>query len=353
MSAKTVEMLNSSVTRRGVWIPRIGNGDVLTVREDQLGELASGSIRVKTAFAGLNFAELSARQGLYPDAPKLPCIVGYEGSGDIIAVGSEVTNFRVGDRVLYMTRFWGHADHVDVPAQYAVTLPESMSYEEGAALPVNYLTAYQMAYETARLRPGDKVLIHMAAGGVGIAMLQLCKAIGQVETFGTASASKHAAIKAQGCDHPIDYHTEDYVQAVRSIAKDGIDFVFDALGGDDWAKGYSLLREGGQLVMFGLANSNKGGGGRKLFHVAKQLWNVPKFKTMDLLNTNRGVSGTNMGTMWHRNDVMQRAFTKLLALHEQGLVKPVIDSVHSFDNAKEAFARLEFGKNVGKVLLRP
>jgi len=173
---------------QAIWITKHGGANVLEVREGPDPEPAAGEVRIKVRASGLNFAEVMARQGLYPDAPKTPCVVGYEVAGEVDAIGAGVTDVKVGDRVAAMTRFGGHASVVTAPEAQVFPMPESMSFEEGAALPVNYLTAYHMLFEIKRVRPGENVLVHMAAGGVGTAALQLCRTVEDVTTYGTCSA---------------------------------------------------------------------------------------------------------------------------------------------------------------------
>src|SRR5208282_1562841 len=204
--------------------------EVLEVRETPDPVPKPGEVRIRSAACGMNFAEVSARQGLYPEAPKPPCVVGYEASGTIDMVGDGVDSGLMGKRVMVLARFGAHADQVCVPAAYAFPIPDQMSFEEAAAIPVNYLTAYQMLFRVAQIRPGESVLIHIAAGGVGLAALQLCRTVEGVVTFGTASASKHDVVRANGCTHPIDYHTIDYfVEIMRLTRGAGVDIVLDAL----------------------------------------------------------------------------------------------------------------------------
>src|SRR5438094_2232073 len=154
---------------RQVWIPKAGPPEVLQVREAPDPTPRAGEVRIRVEASGINFADLMARVGLYPDAPKLPCVVGYEVAGTVDQVGAGVTGFAAGDRVLAMPKFGGYTDVLAVPAGQASKLPDKMSFEEGAAMPVVYLTAHHMMIQTGNLRPGSRVLIHSAAGGVGLA----------------------------------------------------------------------------------------------------------------------------------------------------------------------------------------
>src|SRR5579871_2020725 len=157
---------------RQVWITKTGAPEVLQVREAKDPDAQKGQVRIRVHAAGINFADLMARVGLYPDAPKLPAVVGYEVAGTIDQVGEGVSDFKVGDRVLAMPRFGGYTDVLVVPAAQTAKLPDAMTFEEGAALPVTYLTAHHMMLFTGHLRPKSRVLIHSAAGGVGIAAIQ-------------------------------------------------------------------------------------------------------------------------------------------------------------------------------------
>jgi NADPH:quinone reductase-like Zn-dependent oxidoreductase len=200
---------------RSVWIRKHGGPKMLEVRETPDPEPEAGEVRVDVRACGLNFAEVMARKGLYPDAPKPPCVVGYEGAGVIDKLGKDVTGFTVGTRVLFLTRFKGHASKVCTSTSQIFEIPDSMSFEEAAAIPVVYLTAYHMLFRVARIRPGEHVLVHMAAGGVGMAALQLCKTVENVTTYGTASKQKHDFVREHGCTHAIDYRSLDYVQEVK------------------------------------------------------------------------------------------------------------------------------------------
>ncbi|HSD11141.1 MAG TPA: alcohol dehydrogenase catalytic domain-containing protein, partial [Candidatus Binatia bacterium] len=174
---------------RQVWITRVGPPEVLELREAPDPTPMPGEVQIRVRASGINFADIMARLGLYPDSPKLPAVVGYEVAGDVAAVGAGVTR-AVGEKVFAITRFGGYSDVVCVPEAQAVPLSDGMTYEEGAAIPVNYLTAYQMLIQMGALKSGERVLVHSAAGGVGLAALDLCRIHG-AEVIGTASASKH------------------------------------------------------------------------------------------------------------------------------------------------------------------
>lgn len=338
---------------RAIWIKKHGGPDVLEVRETPDPEPGEDEVRVDVRAAGLNFAEVSARQGLYPDAPKPPCVVGYEGAGVVETVGAKVTRWRPGDRVLYLSRFWGHSSRVVQKESQVFRMPDAMSFEEGAALPVNYLTAYHMLFFVRMLQPNQTVFLHMAAGGVGTAALQLCKTVPGVTTIGTASAQKHEYAKSQGCDHVIDYRSLDYVAEVKRITGGrGADFVLDALGGKDWKKGYSILAPAGMLIAFGFANVAVPGK-RSLIHAASEVLRSPLWNGMTLMNDNHGIAGVNMGHLWGETELLTRELSALVALYEQKKIRPHVGGVFPFSRAKDAHAELEHGRNVGKIVLVP
>jgi synaptic vesicle membrane protein VAT-1 len=338
---------------RAIWITKAGGPAALEVRETADPEPGPGQVRVRVHAAGLNFAEVMAAQGLYPDAPKPPCVVGYEVAGIVDALGENASGPAVGSRVLALTRFGGHADVVCVPAEQVLPIPDAMSFEDAAAIPVNYITAYHMLFRVASIRPGERVLVHMAAGGVGMAALQLCRTVGDVEVFGTASAAKHEALRAEGCTHPIDYHTADYVAEVRRLTGgEGVDIVLDALGGNDWRKGMKLLRPCGRLVAFGFANMTSGQR-RRPVHMASQLAGVPLLTPLGLMDHNRTVSGVNIGHLWGQVSMLREELQAILALWDAGSVKPHVDASYPFTEAAAAHQRILQRQNIGKVLLVP
>src|SRR2546421_3287675 len=338
---------------RAVWITRSGGPEVLEVRQSPDPVPGAGEVCIRVHAAGLNFAEVMARQGLYPDAPKPPCVVGYEVAGVVDAVGPGVDGDAVGRRVLALVRFGGHAELVCAAAAQVVELPEPLGFAEAAAIPVNYLTAFHMLFRVANVRSGQRVLVHMAAGGVGIAVLQLYRTVPGVVSFGTASAAKHDVLREEGCTHPVDYRTEDYVARVLDLTGgEGVDLVLDPLGGRDWKRGLRLLRPVGQLIAYGFANL-AGGDRRSLTRLAGQLTGVPVLTPLGLMDRNRTVSGVNLGHLWDRPDLLREELDALMARRPSGAIKPRIDGVYPFERAADAHRRLTERRNVGKVVLVP
>jgi NADPH:quinone reductase-like Zn-dependent oxidoreductase len=232
-------------------------------------------------------------------------------------------------------------------------MPEGMTFEQGAAIPVTYLTAWHALFRVGHLAPGRAVLVHMAAGGVGTAALQLCATVPGVTVIGTASAAKHAILREEGCHHAVDYRTHDYEEEVRRITGGkGVDLVLDALGGADWKKGYRLLRPAGLLVTYGFANLASGPR-RSVLVALRQLLAVPRYSPLALMEDNKGVAGVNMGHLWGEAEMVLGELQALLALFREGKLRPRIDSVFRFEEAGGAHERLQGRGSVGKVLLTP
>jgi NADPH:quinone reductase-like Zn-dependent oxidoreductase len=334
-----------------------GGPEVLKVLERPDPPVGPGEVRVAVKAAGINFADTMARVGLYPDAPKPPCVMGYEFAGVVESVGEGVADHAIGDRVVAGTRFGGQAELVTVPAEQALPLPERLSFEQGAAFPVNYGTAYAALIIMGSLRTGDRVLIHAAAGGVGTAATQIARNAG-AEIFGTASPGKHDAIRAQGVTHAIDYRGQDFeAETMRITAGEGVDLIIDALGPTSFRKDYRLLRSGGRLVMYGLSEATSEG--RRDIPAALKgllkmpLATMPWWKSLALMNENKGVFGLNMLSWWDREGSLDRVTEPLMADLETGLLDPVVAEAFPFERAGEAHEFIAQRRNVGKVVLFP
>jgi NADPH:quinone reductase-like Zn-dependent oxidoreductase len=336
---------------RAVWVTRHGGPEVLEVREAPDPSPRAGEVRIRVRAAGVNFADVMARQGLYPSAPKPPTVVGYEVAGVVDALGEGVTAPAEGARVLAMTKFGGYADTVCVPASQAFGMPDAMSFEEAAAMPVTYLTAHHALFRAAGLRAGERVLVHMAAGGVGIAALQLCRTVEGVTTFGTASAAKHDVIRAEGCDHPIDYRSVDWAEAVKELSGTRrLDVVLDPLGGRETMRGYKLLGPGGRLVTYGFAGAVAGGKRRRV-RVALAWARRPRFDPLRMMSSSKTVAGVFLPSLARVPGLLEGQVDRLLELYAAGSLRPRIDSSYPLEKAGDAHRRLEDRGNVGKVLL--
>jgi NADPH:quinone reductase-like Zn-dependent oxidoreductase len=339
---------------RQIWIPKYGPPEVLELREGRDPLPAPGEIRVRVEAAGVNFADVMGRLGLYPDLPKLPCVPGYEVAGRVDAVGDGVGSDWVGRGVVALTRFGGYADVVCVPEARAFARPSGMTAAEGAAFPVNYLTAWQLLHVMGSLHEGETVLVHSAGGGVGIAAIQLAKRAG-ARVFGTASAAKHERLKALGCDACIDYTRADFQRSVRELTHGrGVELVLDAVGGRSFEKSYRCLAPTGRLGLFGLSAAATGKQRSLLRSLGPALRTLRmRFAPRTLMDENKGVFGVNVGHLWDEGDRVAAWMERLLALYAEGALRPVVDASVPFERAAEAHHRLQDRKNFGKVLLVP
>ncbi|XP_005796735.1 synaptic vesicle membrane protein VAT-1 homolog [Xiphophorus maculatus] len=312
--------------------------------------LKAGEVLVRVKVCGLNFADLMARQGLYDRLPSPPVTPGMECSGVVEAVGEEVTDRKVGDKVMVLNRFGLWQEVAVVPASHTFLIPDGMSFEEAAALPVNYITAYLMLFDFGNLRPNQSVLVHAAAGGVGIAATQLCKTVKDVTVFGTASASKHEAISQGGVTHAIDYRTKDYVEEVRKISPKGLDIILDPLGGSDTHKAYNLLKPMGKLITYGAANM-LAGQRKNLIAVAKNWYHQFSIHTLSLIQGNKSVCGFHLGYLDGEMELITQAMNTILDLYKQGKVKPRIDSTWHLEQVGDAMRKMQERNNIGKMIL--
>ena len=309
-----------------------------------------GEVRVAVQTSGVNFADVLARMGLYPDAPKPPVVVGYEVCGMVDQVGRGVTSVQVGDRVIALTRFGGYADQVVVPAEFAFSAPVAIEAAAAAAIPVNYVTALIALYRMANVAAGETVLVHGAGGGVGIAATQLAKLRGAV-VFGTASAGKHDAIRSLGVDHAIDYRTVDVGSEVRRLTNGrGVDVVLDPIGGRSFADSYRLLAPLGRLIAYGVS-SLATGERRSLWRAVTTIVRMPRFNPLSLMNRNCGVFGLNVGHLWSERARLAEGMTLLIDEVAAGRLRPIVARTFPLEQAAHAHRFIQSRSNIGKVVL--
>ncbi|MCW3028131.1 MAG: zinc-binding dehydrogenase [Solirubrobacterales bacterium] len=335
---------------RAVVITKHGGPGVLQVQERPDPEIGAGQVRIDVAAAGINFADVMARMGLYQDAPKTPCVVGYEVAGTVLELGEGVSDSHPdlshGQRVLAGTQFGGYASQVVVAADDVVALPDRLSFEQGAAIPVNYATAWAGLIGYGNLQRGERVLVHSAGGGVGIAATQIAKRAG-AEVYGTASPGKHARCMELGADRMLDYTTTGWE---RDAGK--FDVILDAVGGKSFRLSYSLLRPGGRLVAFG-ASAVVSGQRRNLLTALGAVARMPRFNMIKQMSESKAVIGLNMLTLWKDRGSLEPWIGPLGELLEDGTVDPVVAGDFSFEDAGAAQTMITERRNVGKVVLVP
>ncbi|MFH1632818.1 MAG: medium chain dehydrogenase/reductase family protein [Chloroflexota bacterium] len=323
---------------KSVIVTKRGSPEVLKIIENDLRAPSAREARIKTLAAPVCLPDVEARYGRTPFAPKIPFVPGYAVIGVVDAIGKGVTNAVVGDRVAALTAYGGYAEYIYWKSDRLIPIPTTLDPAEAVTLILNYIVAYQTLHRSAKVKAGDKVLIIGASGGIGTAFLQLGK-LANLTMYGIASKSKHNVLTEHGAT-PIDYQAQDFVEVIRQAEPDGLDAVFDGIGGDYIKRGFSLLRRGGTFV--GYANP------LSLSRTFRLLGQVILFNLLP-----NGRSATYYSTGKSRLD--KRPFLKdwaaLFKLLEEGKIKPVIMKKFPILEAAQANALLESGQVIGNIVL--
>ena len=335
-------------------IPRNGPPSVFEERELPDRRLAPKDVRIRVEAAGVNFADLMGRIGLYPDAPPLPYAPGYEVAGVIEEAGEQVeASLAPGTRVMSTTRFWGYADRVRAPQHWVTPIPDHVDFVTAAAVPVNYLTAYLALVHCGAAKPEERVLIHGGAGGVGMAALDLARGR-ELQLYATAgSDAKCRLLESKGVVRAFNYRTEDWAEASRAALRGGgYHLILDPLGPASFQKGLSMLEPLGRIVCYGFSNLVEGPK-RKLWKAATKLLTASKINPITLMNENKGVHGLNLAQLFTQRDLHRRAMQQLGEMLAAGAIQPTLDSTFPMTaaGAADAHTHLHERRNVGKVVL--
>ncbi|MFK7757907.1 MAG: zinc-binding alcohol dehydrogenase family protein [Flavobacteriales bacterium] len=325
--------------------------DSIELRDVDKPAVKEGEVLVKTSHFGLNFADVIMRQGLYREAPDFPFIPGYDACGIVEEIGEGVSEDYLGKRVVLMCKFGGYAEYISTNLLGVALLPEEVGSAEATAFGTQYLTAWYMSVHMQNLLPGDKVLIHAAAGGVGTALVQLCKWKG-AEIYATAGSNdKIAALEKAGVKKAINYKMEDYAQVLqRELKGERLTAAFNAIAGSTFKKDLRLLGSGGVFHMFGAAerSGQKGGMWSTLGLLRKMGLLLP----IMLMGKSRGIIGTNMlKVASHKPEVIQRGLEHLLKLHQEGHIKPLVGEVFKHTEINKAHILLENRGSKGKLVI--
>jgi NADPH:quinone reductase-like Zn-dependent oxidoreductase len=341
---------------RAMVVRKYGAPEVFEAREVADPQPKAGEALIRVKAIGVNFADLLQRMGIYPGTPKPPFIPGLEVAGVVekVAEGggksAEGEPLRPGEAVAALTQFNAYASWVVVPLRQVYRLPAGMPFEDAAAIPVNYLTAYHSMFAMGNLQPEDRILIHGAAGGVGIAAVQLARARGLV-IFGTAGPTKQEYLRKIGVDHAIDYEKSDFVDVVHKFAPDGIEMVMDPIGGKSFSRSYKCLGPTGRLVIYGLSAAAGSGGKRSLTRGLSALAQTPRFHPLKLMSANIAVIGVNLGRMQLRGLRLRAELDEIFRMYAAGKIKPVIAKSFPLAEAAAAHTYIQERKNIGKVIL--
>lgn len=339
---------------RAIVIPHNGPPSVFEERELPDPRVKPQDVRVRVEAAGVNFADLMGRVGLYPDAPKLPYAPGYEIAGVVEEAGAKADpELTPGTRVMAVTRFWGYADTVRVPSHAAVKIGDGVPFAQAAAVPVNYLTAYLALVHVGAARTGDRVLVHGGAGGVGLAVVDLARPLG-IELYATAgSDAKCRRLESRGVVKAFDYRAGDYEPAAREALRGaGFDLILDPLGPESFRKSMGLLEPLGRIVCYGFS-SLVTGPKRKLWHAALSLLKAHKVSPIALMNANQGVLGLNLAHLLDQKAKIRDGMRGLCDKLEGGEIEPTIDRTFPLtaEGAAAAHEHLHERRNFGKVVL--
>ena len=345
-----------NMPHKRVVVTRYGGPEAITVIEEDIPAPKPGEVRVKVSAAGVSLPDVLAREGVHPETPRVPYTPGWDLVGSVDQLGAGVTGFELGQTVAAMPIHGCYAQYLCLRQRELIPVPAGLDAAEAVALVLNYITAYQMLHRSAKAQAGQRMLIHGASGGVGSAMLQLAKLAG-VEMYGTCSAQGAAVVRELG-GIPIDYKTADFVKEVRRLTGDGVDAVFDGIGGDNLWRSRDALREGGRVVTYGFQSKMRGGrmvsgsNGRHPIRESAELagfiirnWFKPGRKSMAPYSIQWWM---RFKPAWFRHDLLT-----LLDLLKQGKIKPLIAQRLPLEEARRAHEMLGEGGVLGKIVLLP
>lgn len=323
---------------RSVVVTKRGGPETLQVIENDMYPPSSGEVRIKVLATPVCLPDVEARYGRTPFPPKIPFVPGYAVIGDIDAIGEGVVSVAVGDRVAVLIGYGGYAEYVFLGERQLIPVPAALDPAEAVTLILNYIVAFQTLHRSAKVKAGDKVLIIGASGGIGTAFLQLGK-LANLEMYGIASKDKHHILVEYGAT-PIDYHTQDFVEEIRKAEPDGLNAVFDGIGGDYIKRGFSLLRHGGTYVSY--ANPLRL---LRTFHLLGQVI------LFNLLPNGRSARVYGTGSSRLNRRPFLEDWATLFELLEEGKIKPVIAKTFPLLEAASANALLESGQVIGNIVL--
>ncbi len=341
------------VTMKKIAIHRPGSFNQLKIEEHHGLTPQSGEIKVNIHAIGINYADVVIRWGLYESAKKFvgwPITPGFEFSGTVAALGTGISGFEIGQQVFGISLFNGYATEICVPQHQLFHVPHGITLEAAAGFPAVYMTAYHALLQLIIVRPGEKTIIHSAAGGVGSALLQLCRIKG-METIGVVGSShKVTHAREMGATHVIDKSKQDVWQTIRETYPDGPDVIFDANGGESLQKGWDLLKRGGKMVSYGTHTILPKESGR--LNYPKLVWSwlrAPRFHSLQM--NQRSIVTFNLSFMFDKRELLEEAMRDLIRWMETGEIKPLPVTSYAFENVAQAHRDLQSGKTVGKLVL--
>jgi NADPH2:quinone reductase len=322
---------------------------VFQLKESETPTPGPGQVLIKVSHSGINFADIVARNGLYDEAPKPPCVIGYDVSGTVQAVGEGVIDLVEGSRVFALTRFCGYASNVVVPRSSVAAVPVNVNMEEATALATQACTAYHCSMELTQLHPGDVVLVQAAAGGVGSMIVQMAKQCGCF-VYGTASSSKQSFLKELGVDHAIDYTREDFAKVIQAGPHKKVDVVFDNLGGREFKKAMSLIGPCGKMICYGATEQIKAATNK--LNLLSLAYGFGLFSPIPMLMQSRSILMVNMLVLAdNKPGLFQHHLEAVASLAANGKIVPHVSKVFPFTDIALAHEFVESRQSTGKVAL--
>jgi NADPH:quinone reductase-like Zn-dependent oxidoreductase len=337
---------------KAVYVTRYGDPGVLQFGEAPIPEPGPSQVLVRVRCIGLNFADIVGRFGAYPGTPKPPYIPGLEFSGDVVGTGEKVTRFRTGDRIMGYSKLGSHAEYVLVNEHFATVIPSKMTYEEGASFLVSMLSAYHGIVRLANLRTGELLLVHAAAGGVGLASLQIGRHL-NAEVFATAGTDEKVALaRSFGAHHVINYTTTEFEKEISRITNGyGVDVVMDSVGGEVFKKSWQLMAPMGRYLMLGVSSMTTADGNLTRSMIADAYEQMKPIFPPSLIHTNKGIFGFNLGLITGKERYFEEAATELLTWYNLGAIRPLVGKVFPFEEIVAAHRYLQNRQSVGKVVV--
>jgi alcohol dehydrogenase len=337
------------VNRRVYRINRAGSLKRLNLTKEKLSFPDEDEVTVEVKAIGLNFADLFAIQGLYSATPKGSFIPGLEYSGIIVEKGEEVKGFQIGDKIMGAVRFGAYATHLNINHRYILKMPEEWSFEEGSSFLIQPLTAYYSLVELGNLQQNDTVLIHSAAGGVGIYANRIAKKFNTFTIGTTGSDSKKSFLLDEGYDRVIVRDKNFKGQLSDTLNGKNLNIVLECIGGKIFKDSFDLLAPSGRIIVYGGAHFMTQSSKPNYFKVITRFLSRPKVDPLSLSNTNRSVMGFNLIYLWDKPDELKNMLNNVLKMN---LKPPHIGKVYSFENLIKALKFFQTGKSIGKIVVK-
>ncbi len=335
--------------RESYRINKAGSLDNLKLVEEELPEPSAVEVTIEVKAIGFNFADLFAIQGLYSATPKGSFIPGLEYSGVIIKCGNSVSDFTVNNKVMGIIGFGAYTTHINIDHRYVQKLPDGWTFEEGAAFTVQSITAYYALIELGNIKDNDTVMVHSAAGGVGIYANRIAKKF-NTYTIGTVgNNSKIDFLKDEGYDDVIVRDNNFSKNLEQSLGERKLNIVLESIGGKIFKESFDLLSPTGRIIIYGGAQFMSHSARPNYLKLLFQYLTRPKVDPLSLSDTNRSIMGFNLIYLWDRPEEMKRMLTDILNFN---LKKPYIGSTFSFDKLPDALKHFQSGKTIGKVVVR-